>query len=361
VRLEHFFCGNPYNLEALNKRKILAEILSELTQKHYKQCLPYRRILDALPKQPFLSGKIEDVPMLPVRLFKMHKFKSIPTKAVVRTLTSSGTTSQSLSRVFLDQETSLLQTRALAAIIKSFLGNERLPMILVDSPYTLKNQAILNARSVGLLGLSFFGRDHLYLLDEDMHIQWKKLNVFLEKYRKERILVFGFTFMVWQYFYQPCAQENRRLNIPRGILIHSGGWKKIQSLGVDNQQFKQKIKERLGIKNIYNFYGMVEQVGSIFMECEKAHLHVPDFADIIIRDIHNLKVLPKTKPGLVQVLSILPQSYPGHSLLTEDLGVVLGEDDCGCGRKGKYFALHGRLPAAELRGCSDTYNNTELN
>ncbi|MCG7782343.1 Acyl-protein synthetase, LuxE [compost metagenome] len=64
---------------------------------------------------------------------------------------------------------------------------------------------------------------------------------------------------------------------------------------------------------------------------------------------------PHGKPGIIQVLSTLPESYPGHSLLTEDEGVVLGEDDCSCGRAGKYFRIIGRLKNAEIRGCSDTY------
>lgn len=59
--------------------------------------------------------------------------------------------------------------------------------------------------------------------------------------------------------------------------------------------------------------------------------------------------------GIVQVLSILPHSYPGHSLLTEDEGIVLGDDGCLCGRLGKYFKISGRLKNAEIRGCSDTY------
>jgi len=56
---------------------------------------------------------------------------------------------------------------------------------------------------------------------------------------------------------------------------------------------------------------------------------------------------------LVQVLSLLPYSYPGHSLLTEDLGVLVGEDGCACGRPGRYFLVHGRQESAEVRGCSD--------
>ena len=59
--------------------------------------------------------------------------------------------------------------------------------------------------------------------------------------------------------------------------------------------------------------------------------------------------------GLVQVASVLPRSYPGHILLTEDEGRVLGEDDCPCGRKGRYFEILGRVKQAEIRGCSDTY------
>ena len=59
--------------------------------------------------------------------------------------------------------------------------------------------------------------------------------------------------------------------------------------------------------------------------------------------------------GIIQVVSSLARSYPGHSILTEDEGVILGEDDCPCGRNGKYIQVLGRIKQAELRGCSDTY------
>ena len=59
------------------------------------------------------------------------------------------------------------------------------------------------------------------------------------------------------------------------------------------------------------------------------------------------------KKGLIQLKSLIPHSYPGHNILTDDLGVVLGEDDCSCGKKGKYFRIIGRLRNSELRGCSN--------
>ena len=59
--------------------------------------------------------------------------------------------------------------------------------------------------------------------------------------------------------------------------------------------------------------------------------------------------------GIIQLLSPLATSYPGHNILTEDIGEILGIDDCKCGRKGKYFSIEGRVPGTEIRGCSDAY------
>jgi len=124
---------------------------------------------------------------------------------------------------------------------------------------------------------------------------------------------------------------------------------------VDNDTFKRALGTTLNIRAVHNFYGMVEQVGSVFMECERGRLHAPAFADVLIRDARDWSVLPKGKQGLIQVLSALPTSYPGHSLLTEDVGEWIGIDDCPCGRLGRTFRVHGRIAKAELRGCSDTH------
>ena len=100
---------------------------------------------------------------------------------------------------------------------------------------------------------------------------------------------------------------------------------------------------------------MVEQTGCIYMQCEHGHMHASVFSDVIMRNPRDFSVCPAGEKGIIQVVSVLPESYPGHSLLTEDEGVLLGEDDCPCGRKGKYFKILGRLKNAEIRGCSDTY------
>ena len=105
--------------------------------------------------------------------------------------------------------------------------------------------------------------------------------------------------------------------------------------------------------NIYNYYGLVEQTGSIFIESKKCgYFHTSNFSDILIRD-DNFQLVKNGSKGLIQLLSLLPTSYPGHNILTEDIGQIVGEDNCKCGLKGKYFMVHGRAKNTELRGCSD--------
>ena len=126
---------------------------------------------------------------------------------------------------------------------------------------------------------------------------------------------------------------------------------------VSQQEFKQRLNNVCGLlpENIHDYYGMVEQTGTIYMECECGHLHTSVFSDVLIRKPLDFSLAEIGEEGIIEVVSVLPESYPGHVLLTEDKGVILGEDDCPCGRKGKYFKINGRLKNAEIRGCSDTY------
>jgi len=76
---------------------------------------------------------------------------------------------------------------------------------------------------------------------------------------------------------------------------------------------------------------------------------------VIVRHPYTLAPCDVGEQGIVQVLSALPSSYPGFSLLTEDLGRITSIDGCPCGQRGKTLAIDGRLPRTELRGCSDTH------
>jgi hypothetical protein len=355
--IELLFQQSVYGLSQAEKEHLLVPVFNALHHHHQASCESYRNIVSA-NEQCSAVDDIAELPYLTVRLFKHLELSSIPQNEVFKTLQSSGTTGQSPAKIFLDKETSGRQSKALVKILQDSIGKQRLPMLIIDSPAVLKDKSLFSARGAGIQGLAFFGRDHTYALDENMQPNWLVIEAFAEKYANQPVLIFGFTFMLWLHFIQALIKLNKTLPFVQGILLHSGGWKKLEEHKVDNSAFKHTIAETIGVKQIYNFYGMAEQVGSVFVECEQGHLHAPMLADVIVRDPYTLAPCKVGEQGLLQVLSVLPTSYPGHSLLTEDLGELLGIDDCLCGRKGKHFKILGRLPKAEVRGCSDTHSGT---
>jgi len=351
---ETFLDWPVYELDAAEKRRRLEAELSTLTAHHAAHCDPYARVLAAQGVAPQAAFTLESLPWLPVQLFKHRLLSSVPADQVFKTLTSSGTTGQTPSRIVLDKTTAARQTTALARIMQRFVGRARLPMLIIDHAGVIKDRKSFSARGAGILGLANLGREHVYALREDMSLDIEAVQAFCNKHAGQPKLLFGFTFMVWQHLVLALEQSGQAVDLSGALLIHSGGWKKLLDIAVDNAQFKARVRQVAGDVRVHNFYGMVEQVGSVFVECEAGHLHAPAFADVLVRDPQSFEVLPIGHTGVVQVLSCLPVSYPGHSLLTEDLGTLLGEDNCACGRLGKHFRIHGRIPRAELRGCSDT-------
>lgn len=355
VEFEEILKREPYSLDKEAKNMLYKEGLNELTIEHYKKCEKYKCLLDGLKYDIESEHEINQIPFMPVRLFKNYDLFSIEKQNIFKTMTSSGTTGQQVSKIFLDRETAGNQTKVLTKIMSNFLGNKRLPMLIIDTKAVIKNRNLFSARGAGILGFSMFGHNVTYALNENMELDLPAIEEFLKKYAGERIFIFGFTFMIWEHFYKKLQESNIKIDITNGIMLHGGGFKKLAEQAVDNETFKLKLKEVCGVKEIYNYYGMVEQTGSIFMECECGRLHASIFSDIIIRRHTDFSICDIGEKGLIQLVSLLPKSYPGHSLLTEDIGELIGEDDCPCGRLGKTFKIHGRIKNAEVRGCSDTY------
>jgi hypothetical protein len=353
--LASIFDRPAFSLGKAEKAELYSTALSEMTRQHYSQCPQYKKILDVMDFDVSRTHNFEEIPFIPVRLFKDYELLSVDKDQIVKTMTSSGTTGQRASRIFLDKNTAANQTKALVKITANFIGSKRLPMLIIDSRSTLKDRALFSARGAGILGFSMLGHDATYALDENMCLDEPAVAAFIERHQGEKILVFGFTFMIWEHFYKALAARENRLMLDNGIMLHGGGWKKLAQMAVDNSAFNRGLENVCGIRRVHNYYGMVEQTGSIYIECEKGRLHCSIFSDVIMRNHTNFAPCPLHVPGLVHLVSLLPSSYPGHSILSEDVGELTGEDDCPCGRLGKTFAIYGRVKDAETRGCSDTY------
>lgn len=349
--LSEALASAPYSMSQQNREPIMLRGLNELTALHYSRCPEYSRVLNGAWDARAQADKLAELPYLPVSLFKTQQLTSVPAQEIRVKLTSSGTTGQAVSTILLDSETSSIQQRALANSLMHVLGAQRLPMLVIDTNAVFSDPHMMSARGAGVLGLMRYGRNHSFALTPDLMPDFDAVHSFIEANDGKPFFMFGFTYMVWMNFYK--RFRNSKLDLSRGVLIHSGGWKKMTEHSVDNPTFRAALGDAFGLSRIYNFYGMVEQIGSVLLEGPRGLLYPPNFSDVIIRDPSNWAPAEIGQPGVIQVLSLLPHSYPGHSLLTEDIGVIEAVDPGEGGWMGKGIRVLGRVAKSDLRGCSD--------
>lgn len=350
---------NIYGLSQIEKERELLPILKEQLKRNSEFSKSMKLFYNSKNFKPEKLGSLEAIPPLPVNIFK--SFELITTEnPISRIVRSSGTTTGKPSKIFLDKVTSFRQSRALVSILKNFIGKERMPMLIIDTEEINKDESSMSARSAAVRGLLNFANETAYAMDgpaDSPKININKLREFQENHSDGNVLAVGFTYIIWAVFMRGLKENNLKLKFPGMKMLHTGGWKKLADQKVGKQLFTKGVSKSFNSNpsNIMDMYGMAEQIGVVFINCENGYKHVPSFADVIIREPFTMNENAAGKEGLIEILSVLPNSYPGQAVLTEDIGEIKGIDDCKCGRKGKYFVFKGRVEKAEIRGCGDTF------
>ena len=344
------FINNPdiFNSNNKNQQLLFERALKDLTNYHKNKCSEYANFVKKINFKRKNYNQFYSLPFLPVQIFKLRELKSIKEDQIFKTLSSSGTSSGKKSKIYLDKTNSENQIKVLNKILSQKFGKKRRPMLFVEKDPSQSNKKKFSASLAALYGFSILASKQFYLLNQDGEINYDILGKFMEKFSNEKFYIFGFTASVYENFYKKI--KNHSLDFKNAVLIH-GGWKKLENKGVSNNIFKRKIKKKFNINKIYNYYGLIEQTGSIFFECENGYFVSSIFSEVIVRD-KNFNVLPNNQKGLVQLMSVLPTSYPGHNIITEDIGKIF-KIKCNCGLNSTHFKIYGRAKEAEIRGCSD--------
>lgn len=338
--------------QKLSHHKNFFKKIKNLTLHHKKNCKEYATIIDKLDHDIRFLESINEIPFLPVELFKKYKLSSVPKSKVHKVLLSSGTSGSQRSNIILDKANSISQIKTLKILVEKILGKQRLPMLIADEDPRFNSRKKFSASIAAVYGFSIFGSNHTYI-KKNKEIDYDAINSFLEKFHKDKFLLFGFTSNLFEIFFEQFKSNKIKKKLENAIIIHGGGWKKIENKKISKKKFNAYFKSKYNIDKIYNYYGLVEQTGSIFFECFECKRFVTtEFSDVIIRD-KNLNICENNKLGMIQLISSLPTSYPGHSILTQDEGKILGENNCKCKKNGKYFEVKGRIKNSDIRGCSD--------
>jgi phenylacetate-coenzyme A ligase PaaK-like adenylate-forming protein len=359
-RIASLLAGEPYKVAADLRESTLIGLFKEELAYACEFSPAYRNYVERWPIDYRAANCVADLPFLPVGIFKTSPpLRLVEPGEITRTLASSATTGQVPSRVVLDAATAKRMTKGVMTIIRDFIGPARRPYLVVDTPATLASSGELGARGAAIQGLRSFATELVCCLTEDasgtLTLQIEKLLECAGKWRQTDLLVYGFTYVLWNHLVKPLQAKGITLDLPNVRVLHSGGWKRLQQQAVTKDAFAQGVAAAFGCSSdrVIDFYGMVENVGVVYPDCEQGNKHVPAFADVIIRDELSLEPVAPGRRGLVQVCSVLPTSFPGFLILTEDIGEVIHRDGCPCGRRGTAFRFVSRAPKAEVRGCGN--------
>jgi hypothetical protein len=359
-RIDQLLAIPPYGLPPEERQSRLLELLKDELEYACRRNAGFRNYVQHWPTDTRSARRVADLPYLPVGLLKAQPPLSlVEPHEIKRTLTSSSTTGQMPSRIALDSSTARRMTKGVVAIAQDFIGTARRPHLVVDVPGSVGGGPELGARGAAIKGLQPFASEVTYCLrpgnDGGLALDRDKLLQFAEAHRKSLVLVYGFTYILWKYLVEPLRAADICLGMADLHIMHSGGWKLLQQEAVDKKTFNEGLARVFGCSTdrVIDFYGMVENVGVIYPDCAEGNKHVPAFGDVIVRDPLTLQPVPEGGLGIVQVCSVLPTSFPGHLLLTEDLAEIVTYHGCRCGRRGTSFRFMGRVAKAEVRGCGN--------
>ncbi len=351
----------PYENPQDHKERLFSDAMFEAFDFHFNNnslfknfCLNNGFDLSVKPE------RLEDYPYLPVNIFKKKNLASVPEDRIKGVLNSSAT-SGIPSSISIDQVTSKRQSLVSAKIMSDYLGGNRRPFFILDTDPLKSKSFEISARSAASRGFMIFANQMEYFLDDNDGNLKLDIDKFVDSLSKVdansgEVLLFGFTFILYQNVMLELKKKGIKINLPKNSKIaHIGGWKKLESQKVSKEMFLEDVSNVFTIpeENIYDFYGFTEQMGLVYVS--KGHLPkvTPAYAEIIIRDFQTLKPVEDGKEGLIQILTPVPFSYPGISVLTEDVGRILGRGMDSTGRIGTHFEIIGRAKKAEARGCGD--------
>lgn len=358
--LDRLLENAPYDLSSKQKSSLFLDAVGEVSIHHYENCGPYKTLCDKRSFDPNQLTSIEELPLLPTSIFKSALLLSVPPEDVFREINSSATTSGQPSRLGLDRQTSMRQSKLFNKVVLERLGNKRRNFLVLDVPESIKRTDVVTARSSTIRSLLFSAREMETCIEEknnSLFMDEQKLHTVLNRAQEQgdEIVLFGFTYILYIYVVRPLLAKSIRYQLPGAKIIHIGGWKKLESEKIAPEKLMDDCVSVFGVapKDIVDFYGFTEQSGMIYPTCEEGVRHIQTWAELLVRDPISLEVLPIGSEGLLQFVTPIQTSYPGHSVLTEDVGILLGIDDCPCGRKGSYFKVVGRAKQAETRGCGD--------
>lgn len=289
-----------------------------------EHCAPYAEYVRLLGVEPSQVQRVEDIPMLPIEIFKSHKVycgKQEPQK----TFTSSATTGMVQSRHYV--EDIALYERAFTEAFRHFYGDERECSIYALLPSYLEREGsslvYMAERLIAQCGGGgFYLHDYEKLLNDMSHDPNPKI-------------LLGVTYALLD------LAENYAPKLENTVVMETGGMKGRRK-ELPKSELHKVLCSAFGVERIHSEYGMAELMSQAYSSGEGL-FRTPRWMKVLVRDVNNpFRRLPSGRRGGLDIIDLANRSSCAF-IATEDMGVRYDDGS---------FRIEGRISQSDIRGCN---------
>lgn len=301
----------------------------ELFRYQSEHCEPYRRYIELLDINPCEVQKIEDIPFMPIRLFKSTEVYC-GTEAPEITFTSSNTGSTVASRHMMASLEAYRKT--FTATFNEFYGDPRKWSIYGLLPNYLEREGSSLVYMVDTL-IRECGSGGFYLND------YERLITDMEADPKPKILL-GVSYALWD------VAEQYAPKLTNTIIMETGGMKGRRK-ELSKSELHAILTTGFGVEQIHSEYGMAELTSQAY-SAGGGIFRSPKWMRIMVRDVNDpFDHTPAGGRGGIDIIDLANLSSCAF-IQTEDMGRLHADGS---------FSIEGRIAGSDIRGCNLLVHN----
>lgn len=304
--------------EAFNRRAM------ELFRFQAEHCAPYRKYVELLGIETAQITRIEDIPMIPIELFKSEDVYS-GAEAPEVIFTSSNTGSTVASRHLMASLEDYRKT--FLAAFTEFYGDPRKWSIYGLLPSYLEREGSSLVYMVDEL-IRRAGSGGFYLND------YEHLIADIEADTKPKILL-GVSYALWD------LAEKHAPQLRDTIVMETGGMKGRRK-EISKRELHDILCHSFGVEAIHSEYGMAELSSQAYSSGEGI-FRAPRWMRVLVRDVNDpFDHAPENMRGGIDIIDLANISSCAF-LQTQDMGQLYADGS---------FKIEGRIAGSDIRGCN---------
>ncbi len=296
----------------------------ELFRFQARACAPYREYISLMGIDPESVERTEDIPYLPIELFKgcdIYCGEGEPQMVFTSSSTSGGVPSRHIMADLKIYESAFVEG------FKRFYGDVESVSIYALLPSYLEREGSSLIYMADRL-IEMAGSGGFYLYDHEALLRD------MAKDDKPKILL-GVSYALWD------LAEAHPTALCNTIIMETGGMKGHRK-EIAKSEFHKILCCSFGVDRIHSEYGMAELTSQAYSKGDNI-FYAPEWMRVSLRDVNDpLRRVEAGGRGGVNIID-LASRYSCAFIQTQDLGSLRADGS---------FTIEGRIDHSEIRGCN---------